>query len=115
MEPLKCALCLILSVGLPSAFAGNEFNQLTKDLPKDAVALVERMVACNYWRGEMPKDEAVSEEVRASGRIEMIEVELKKAKCSTFDADLKKAKSKYGKNRTVSAAFEKAKTLTPAD
>jgi len=83
-------------------------------LQKDVIAFVDRVIACNYWPGEMPSD-ADSAEVRASGRPQMIKKELKKAKCSSLKKDEKKIRAKYKKQKRILEAIERSKSLGPND
>ncbi len=62
----------------------------------------------------MPND-ANNPEVRASGRPQMIEKNLKDLKCTRLEKDEGAIKIKYKKNRGVLEALDEATSLTPAD
>jgi hypothetical protein len=112
----KCLIFSALHMALLPArgFAGSMLDDTVKGQPKDVVEFINRMIACNYWPGEMP-DDADSGEAQESGRPQMIKKELKKAKCSLIIKDEKHLRSKYKNRKAVLDALEQSKSLSPGD
>ena len=78
-------------------------DALTRGLPADASALIYRIVDCNHWGGEEPYDAARKAEIEAA---------MNKLDCNNLSRDEAILRRRYGANRAVIEAFDKAHKLT---
>lgn len=96
------------------SYAGPDYDEMIKGLPKEVVSIIDRRIGCNYWPGEMPNNPN-EPEVRESGRPQMIEKNLKKLKCSHLEKDETAIQKKYKNKKNVIEALKQASTMNPTD
>ncbi len=112
----KYILFSVLCVDLlgSTAFAGREYDELTKNLPQDVIDFVDRRIGCNHWESELPGGMKNPDNVK-SGRSQVAKKYFDEAKCEKLASDEKKLREKYAKKKNVLETLERSKDLTPAD
>jgi hypothetical protein len=98
----------LLALVVSTAASANEFGNLpqvkkiTNGQPEDVVALIERIVECNHWGGEVPYDKE---------RAEWIKEAVERARCANLDSAEQTMERKYIGNKKVLKAIKKATKL----
>ncbi len=97
-------LALIVSTAAFANEVGNfpQVKKITNGMPKDAVALIERIAECNHWSGEEPYDQERAEQIRKA---------VKKSRCGSLDSVEQTIEQKYKRNKKVLEAIKKATEL----
>lgn len=88
---LVLAAFLLLPVAV-SAAPEDDLSAMTKMLPHDVRAFIDRKSECNHWAGEEPYDAA---------RAKQIERAVARLKCETLDKDEAMLKRRYSRNAPV--------------
>ena len=97
-------LALLVSTAAFANEVGNlpQVKKITNGMPKDVVALIERIAECNHWGGEEPYDKERAEQIRKA---------VKKAGCGSLDSQEQSIEQKYKRNKKVLEAIKEAMEL----
>lgn len=97
-------LALLVSTAAFANEVGNlpQVKKITNGMPKDVVALIERIAQCNHWSGEEPYDKERAEQIRKG---------VKKAGCGSLDSQEQSIEQKYKGNKKVLEAIKEAMEL----
>ena len=78
MGTLRVAFALLLSAASVGLAADDFLSSLKDGQPPAVVELIDRIVACNHWKGEDPYDAERSEEIRRA---------VTRFRCDSLEAD----------------------------
>ncbi|MCW5746449.1 MAG: hypothetical protein KIT36_09645 [Alphaproteobacteria bacterium] len=97
---------LALAAGLVVAPVRADYQStmeaLTRGLPRDASALVYRIVGCNHWGGEEPYDDARKAEIDKA---------MRELDCDRLDRDEADLRRRHAGDPAVLKALDQAKEL----
>jgi len=109
MRRILSFILLVFIAGCASSDPKKDVIKATRDLPRDAAAIVKRNVACSYWKRQMP-DDPEDEDVRKTGLPQTVNAQLKKFNCVSLEGDEFKIREKY-KDTDVVATMDKGEKL----